>query len=142
MASSIDPAIAERSVIIADDDQIIRDLLRAMLREAGLQVLAESSTGDRAITAYNKYRPQIVCLDINMPGMSGLEVLREIRAMSTEVVIILISGETTQDHLRQAIEAKADGVIVKPFNGARVTAEIGRALRRRESATAAQPPPS
>jgi two-component system, chemotaxis family, chemotaxis protein CheY len=133
---------AENTVLIADDDQIIRDLLRSMLRTAGLQVLAETSTGERTLAAYKLHRPEIVCLDINMPGMSGLEVLREIRALSAETIVVLITGETTQDNVLKAIEGKADGVIVKPFNRARVMAEIARGLRRRESGKQPEPPAS
>jgi len=140
-SNSRDTDVVGRTVIIADDDQIIRDLLRAILRKAGLQVVAEISTGNRAIAAYKTHRPEIVCLDINMPGMSGLEVLHAIREMSADAIVILISGQTTQDNITQAIEGKADGVIVKPFNSARVTEEIGRALRRRQSGRQSQAAP-
>jgi DNA-binding response OmpR family regulator len=74
--------------------------------------------------------------------MNGLEVLREIRALSAETIVVLITGETTQDNVLKAIEGNADGVIVKPFNRARVMAEIARGLRRRESGKQAEPPTS
>lgn len=125
--------LAGRTAIIADDDDIVRSMLRSVLRVVGLNVLAETSNGERTLAAYLEHRPQIVCLDINMPGISGLEVLSEIRKISTETIILIVSAETTQGNTRKAIEEKADGIIAKPFNTARVTSEIERALHKRAS---------
>jgi two-component system, chemotaxis family, chemotaxis protein CheY len=124
-------AFAGQTVLIADDDEIVRGLLRALLRVAGLDVVAEASGGERTLAAYRAHRPRIVCLDIDMPGMGGLEVLSQIRAMSAETIVLLISAETTSGNLQKAIADKADGVIAKPFNTARLMSEIERALKRR-----------
>ncbi len=126
--------LAGRTAIVADDDEIVRGLLRALLRVAGLEVLAEANSGERTLAAYRKYRPQIVCLDIHMPGMNGLEVLSEIRKMSAETIILIVSAATTEENTRKAIDEKADGIIAKPFNTSRVTSEIERALRQRAAA--------
>lgn len=123
--------LAGRTAIIADDDEIVRGLLRALLRVAGLEVLAEANSGERTLAAYRKHRPQIVCLDIHMPGMNGLDVLSEIRKMSAETIILIVSAATTEENTRKAIDEKADGIIAKPFNMSRVTSEIERALRQR-----------
>lgn len=126
--------LRDHTVLIADDDDVTRGMLRSLLRASGLQVVAESASGEQAIAAYRRLRPEIVCLDIDMPGVDGLEVLSQIRALSSEAVVIMISGETTEANTRKAIEAKADGVIAKPFNTARLTQEIERGLRRRVAA--------
>jgi two-component system, chemotaxis family, chemotaxis protein CheY len=123
--------LAGRTAIIADDDEIVRGLLRALLRIAGLDVVAETANGERTVAAYTKYQPDIVCLDIDMPGTGGLEALAQIRAMSAETIILIISAETTQENMRKAIEGKADGVIAKPFNMARVASELERILKQR-----------
>lgn len=123
--------LSGRTAIIADDDEIVRGLLRALLRVAGLDVVAETANGERTVAAYTKYRPDIVCLDIDMPGTGGLEVLAQIRAMSAETIILIISAETTQENMRKAIEGKADGVIAKPFNTARVAGALERILKQR-----------
>ena len=124
-------ALVGRTVIIADDDEIVRGLLRALLRVAGMDVVAETANGERTVAAYTKYHPDIVCLDINMPGTDGLEVLAQIRAMSSEAIILIISADTTRENMRKAIDGKADGVIVKPFNTGRVTSELERILKLR-----------
>jgi len=131
MAHAVDPIVAGQSVLIADDDEIVRGLLRALLRVAGLNVVAEAANGERALAAYRTHRPQIVCLDIDMPGMDGLEVLSQIRSMSAETIVLMISAETTSENTRKAIADKADGIIAKPFNTARVMSEIHRALQQR-----------
>ena len=130
---SDDVGLAGRTVIIADDDDLTRGLLRSLLRVAGLEVVAETGTGERTIAAYERLRPEIVCLDIDMPDLNGLEVLSRIRTMSAETIIIMISGETTAENIRKAVEAKADGVIAKPFNTARLTSTIEQSVRKRRA---------
>ena len=125
--------LQDRTVMLADDDDVTRGLLRSLLRVSGLRVVAESANGERALADYKRLRPDIVCLDIDMPGVDGLTVLGEIRALSADAIIIMISGETSEGNTRKAIEAKADGVIAKPFTTAGVTGAIGRALQRRRS---------
>lgn len=123
--------LRNRTVLIADDDDVTRGLLRSLLRVSGLQVIAECANGERALAEYRRLRPEIVCLDIDMPGVDGLAALSQIRGLSSETVIIMISGETSEGNTRKAIEAKADGVIAKPFTTARVTGAIERGLRQR-----------
>jgi len=125
--------LRNRTVMIVDDDDVIRGLLRSLLRVAGLTVVAESAGAERALADYRRLRPEIVCLDIDMPGLDGLAVLGQIRELSQDAIVIMISAETTEGNTRKAIEAKADGVIAKPFTTARVTGAIERALRRRSS---------
>lgn len=131
MAHAVDSTVADQTVLIAEDDEIVRGLLRALLRVAGLNVVAEASNGERALAAYRAHRPQIVCLDIDMPGVNGLDVLSQIRSVSAETIVLMISAETTSENTRKAIADKADGIIAKPFNTARVMSETHRALRQR-----------
>lgn len=119
-----------KTVVIADDEDVSRALLRGVLVKAGLEVLAEVADGTQALAAFEQHRTQVVCLDIEMPGMSGLEVLAKIRATNQPVVVLVISAITTEANVLAAKEASADGVLAKPFNTARVAQEIERALAR------------
>ena len=130
MAPELHRPFAGETVLIVDDDEIVRGLLRALLRVAGLDVVAETASGERALAAFRTHRPQIVCLDIDMPDMNGLEVLSRIRAMSAETIVLMVTAETTEENMRQAIADKANGIIAKPFNTARVMEAIRRALQR------------
>jgi two-component system, chemotaxis family, chemotaxis protein CheY len=130
---TIQPAniqIKDRSIVIIDDDDITRELLRGILRSAGLRVIGEGSDGVRAVDLYQKLKPEIVCLDIDMPGMNGLEALAKLREISADVIVLMITAATTADNVRKAISAKASGIIAKPFNTAKIVAEIERAIGR------------
>jgi DNA-binding response OmpR family regulator len=96
----------------------------------GFNVVAEVRDGQKALAAFERYKPGIVCLDIEMPGLSGFEVLARIREASSEVTVLLITAATTESNIRSAIEAKADGVIAKPFSAATIAKEIARAATR------------
>ena len=125
-----------RTAMIADDDPIMREVLLSLLCQAGFQVVGEAATTDRAILLFQSKRPEIVCLDLGMPGLGGLDALANIRAASSEVIILVISADTTERNVRKAAEIGADGIIAKPFTMERLTSEIARTLERRRSAAA------
>lgn len=108
------------TIVIADDDGITRHLLRLLLREHRCEVLGEASDGAAVQDLCDTLHPDVLCLDINMPGMSGLEVLRQIRDLYPRTSIVMISASATHDNVRMALENGADGFIVKPFNAASV----------------------
>lgn len=118
-----------RRLLIVDDDAIIRETLRILLRGNGFDVVGEASDGIKAMQMMEKHNPGIVLLDISMPGASGLEVLEEIRQRYPKTQVIMISGEAKSDTVKQAVESGAVGYIVKPFNTANVVQNIQRVLR-------------
>ena len=121
--------IARRqSVFIADDDMMMRSLLRLMLREGGYDVVGEAAAGDRVVEDCAQARPEVLLLDINMPGADGLQVLEKIRAAQPAVRVIMISADATLERVTQALEKGASGFIVKPFNAAKVLDDIAVAL--------------
>jgi len=124
----------EFSVVIADDDDITREMLRGLLRAAGFHVIGEASDGARALDMYQKLKPQILCLDIEMPTMNGIETLKAVRKADTKTIVIMITGAATGDNVRAAIAEKASGIIVKPFNTAKIITEIERAIVRQQAA--------
>ena len=120
-------------ILIADDEARIRGLLRLVLRDAGYAVL-EAADGDAALASVRAHRPGVVILDVTMPGRSGLDVCREIRAdgrLGDVGVIILSANATPQD----AMEAGADLFLAKPFLPSRMLHAIN-SLRSRGSGTA------
>jgi len=117
-----------KRVLIVDDDQDIRLALRALLRDAGYEVVGEAPDGMKAMELMEKHKPSIVLLDISMPGTSGLDVMVEIRESYPLSKIVMISGDATSDHVTTALERGASGFIVKPFNFNNVIKNIERAL--------------
>jgi two-component system OmpR family response regulator len=117
-----------RSILIADDDPHIRQLLAFALRKAGLEV-EESGDGEATLKAVAARPPHLLVLDINMPGMDGLEVCRRIRATSNMPILFLSSRDDEIDRVL-GMELGADDYVVKPFSPREVVARINAILRR------------
>ena len=119
---------ALKRVLIVDDDQDIRLALRALLRDAGYEVVGEAGDGIKAMELMAKHKPAITLLDITMPGVSGLDVLKDIKENYILTKVVMISGEATSDYVTEALKRGATGFIVKPFNFNNVMKNIERAL--------------
>jgi len=117
-----------KRVLIVDDDQDIRLALRALLRDAGYEMVGDAAEGTRALELMEKHKPRLVMLDIVMPGISGLEVLSKIKKDYPLTQVVMISGDATSGHVKKAMELGASGFIVKPFNFNNVIKNIERAL--------------
>lgn len=117
------------TVLIADDNKVMRSMLREVLADAGLHVVAEAATGKEALSQYRKLKPKMVCLDMQMPEMNGVEVLIEIRNENPNVILLLITGDSTSDVVYRAKSAGVSGVIAKPFSPKTITDEIRRCGR-------------
>ena len=124
-----------RTILIADDDPHIRQLLAFALRKAGLDV-TECGDGAATLTAVAAQAPDLVVLDINMPGMDGLEVCRRIRASSDLPILFLSSRDDEIDRIL-GMEIGADDYVVKPFSPREVVARIAAILRRTAAKSAA-----
>jgi two-component system KDP operon response regulator KdpE len=124
------------SVLIVDDDPTFRKGLAASLKSSGYTVdLARN--GEEALT-YVRERPvDVVLLDINMAGMSGVEACHRIRALAPQSGIVMLTVRDTEDDKVQALEAGADDYITKPFRLRELIARV-RAILRRTGADAAQ----
>lgn len=96
--------------------------------KANYEIAGEAEDGKQAIELYRKYRPDIVTMDITMPGMSGLDAVKEIKEEFPEAKIIMCSAMGQQRMGVEAIEAGAKDFIVKPFDELRVTEAIRRIL--------------
>ena len=119
------------AILIVDDNDVIRRALRGLIRnDESLIVVGEAASGESALESIKTLKPDLVCLDVLMPGMDGLAVLKTIREQHPTVRVVLITGHATADAVSQARELGAHGFVVKPFNGAKVLATIQSALAR------------
>ena len=119
-----------KNVFIVDDDNLSRQLLRAILRDTPLKLVGEATTGEMALEAMEKLQPDIVCLDIVMPGIGGIETLKVIREKYPRTITLMISGEPRGDVVAQAIANGAAGFVVKPFNAGRVLDALKHAVSK------------
>jgi two-component system, OmpR family, alkaline phosphatase synthesis response regulator PhoP len=116
-------------VLVAEDDALIRGGLIEILEKEGYTPIGAADGGE-ALERFRCDSPDFVCLDIMMPGMSGYDVLREIRKLDDEVPVIFISAKSEEVDRVVGLELGADDFIVKPFGVSEVIARI-RAVTRR-----------
>ncbi|TCT12181.1 DNA-binding response OmpR family regulator [Natranaerovirga pectinivora] len=118
----------KQKVLIVDDDSLISDLISLYLNKEGYDTKA-SSTGEAALSVFNTYKPNIIILDLMLPGISGYDVCREIRKTSnTPIIMLTAKGETFDKVL--GLELGADDYMVKPFDSKELIARVKAVLRR------------
>ena len=126
-------------VVIADDESLARERLRALLAEhPGIEVVAEAENGLDALQACSQHRPDMVLLDIAMPGVDGLEAARHLAAFDPRPAVVFCTAYDA--HALSAFEAEAIDYLVKPVRPERLVAALQRvrtfAAGRQQSAPA------
>lgn len=108
------PPLSPIRLVLADDHALTLEGLRALLAtEPDLRVLATASDGERALDAVRRFKPEVAVLNVHMPYLDGLACLRQIRAEKLPVRVILLTGLSTENVLRAAMECGADGLALK-----------------------------
>jgi two-component system KDP operon response regulator KdpE len=118
----------EPLVLAVDDEAGILRLIRLELSEQGFRVVV-AADGEEAVRTFEQQRPDVVVLDIMLPDMSGLEVMRRLRERTNTPIILLTARDHDEDKVR-GLELGADDYIVKPFNPQELTARVRAVLRR------------
>lgn len=119
------------SVVVVDDDNVIREVLKFILRSGDYPIMGEASNGPDAIALCTKIQPGLALLDINMPKMDGLQTLEEIRKVSPATIVLMVSADSSMDKVREAIDKGAAGFVVKPLNAANILDKIAMCLKNR-----------
>jgi DNA-binding response OmpR family regulator len=117
-----------RQVLVVDDEPHIRTVLRGYLEAAGFAV-AEAGDGETAVAQVRRHPPDLVLLDVMLPGIDGLEVLRQLRVFS-DVYVILVTARTEEVDKLVGLGVGADDYITKPFSPREVAARVKAVLRR------------
>lgn len=112
--------VVPRSAVVVDDSGSIRLLLKGILGDMGIKVVGTASNARDAIEAVRRARPALVCLDIDMPGMSGLEALPQIRLASPKTKVVMITGNAGRAIVEAAVAGGAKGYFLKPIRPAKV----------------------
>ena len=120
-------------VLVAEDDMYTRDGLVSILENEGYEAIS-AGDGDEALSLFREQGPDIVCLDVMMPGRNGYDVCREIRRTHADVPVIFISAKSEEIDKVLGLELGADDFIVKPFGVKEVVARL-RAVSRRYRAS-------
>jgi len=100
-------------ILIVDDHPITRDALAALLGQQGFSVVGEAAEGEEAVELTRRLRPQIVLLDLSMPGLGGLEALPRLREVAPETEVVVLTASGTEENLLAAIRGGAAGYLLK-----------------------------
>ncbi len=122
---------ARSRVLVVDDDPSLAEMLGIVLRAEGLEP-AFVADGGRAVSAFREVRPDLVLLDLMLPGADGLQICREIRQESLVPIIMLTARADTVDVVK-GLEAGADDYVVKPFKPIELVARIRVQMRRTDT---------
>jgi len=125
------------TILVVDDEPQIRRVLRATLSSQGYVIL-DAKTGEEGVEAARKAKPDLILLDVNMPGMGGIEACREMRRGTSAPILMLTVRNAERDKVL-ALDAGADDYVVKPFGIEELLARIRANLRRH--AQGETPPP-
>ena len=140
-------------VMLADDHAIVRKGIRDFLEEPGdIAVVAEASTGDEALELIREHQPDVAVLDIQMPGRTGIEVTRVVRAERWRVGVLILTAYDDDPFVMTALQAGANGYVLKSAEPEDIVASVRavyegksaldpRILRKVMSSLAGSPPP-
>ncbi len=123
-------------VLVVDDDPALAEMLGIILRNEGFHPIFVAD-GEQALDAFREHRPDLVLLDLMLPGVSGIDICRAIRAESGVPVVMLTAKADTVDVVL-GLESGADDYVVKPFKPKELVARIRARLRRSEESTPEQ----
>jgi two-component system chemotaxis response regulator CheY len=117
-----------KRILLVDDANIIKLMLRKILVEGGYEIAGEASTGEEAVKKYAELQPDLVTMDITMNGMGGISALKEIRAIDPNAKVIMCSAMGQKYLIMEAIKAGAVNFIMKPFEPDKVLEAVDRAF--------------
>lgn len=120
--------MSSRRLMVVDDALIMRQRIKEIAQEAGWEVVAEAKDGEEALVKYREYQPDLVTLDIVMPGLDGVSALKQLRVESPEARVVMVSAVNQRDKLAECIQAGALDFIVKPFEKAGLLGFFQKAL--------------
>lgn len=108
------------NVVIIDDNETTRAVLRMIIQGDHFDVIGDAATGNVGLDRVRRMRPDIVCLDISMPDADGLDILQEIKNESKGTAVLMVTASNDLKTVQTAIERGANGFIIKPFNSGTV----------------------
>ena len=122
-------AQTQYTILIAEDNPVVREVLRGVMRhDDRLHIVGEASNGQLALELVESLKPDLVCLDVMMPGLDGLTVLKTIKEKFPDTRVIIVTGQSTSEVVSEALKLGANGLVVKPFNADKLLRAVDKAL--------------
>ncbi|MGI6364561.1 MAG: response regulator [Bacillota bacterium] len=120
---------SKNRILIVDDAAFMRMMIRDILTKNNFEVVGEATNGEEAVAKYMELKPDLVTLDITMPGMDGVTVLKRIRQQDPSARVVMCSAMGQQAMVVEAIQNGAKDFINKPFHPQKVVETLRRALQ-------------
>ncbi|THB69559.1 MAG: response regulator [Gammaproteobacteria bacterium] len=119
-------SISDKAILIVDDMDSMRQLLKAILRDGGCKNIAEASNGSQALELAKSRYYDLIISDWNMPKMDGLEFLQSVRLDDKikDTLFLMVTSESEKENVVKAIQARVDGYVIKPFTQITVTKQV------------------
>ena len=117
-----------KNILVVDKTSFIRSTIKDILNKAGYNVIAEAENGTKAVGKFKTYRPDLVFMDVQLPEMNGIEALKAIKEIDSDVPVILCSASGQQSMVLEAVKAGANDFIVKPFQPDRVIESVKKCI--------------
>jgi len=114
------------NILVVDDSLIMRVNLIRSLEWLGHKIVAEAVNGESSITAYKKYKPELVTMDITMPDMDGITAVKKIKELNNNANVIMITSHGQEAMVMNALKAGAKGYILKPVSPEKLKESIGK----------------
>ena len=125
-----------RRLLVTDDALIIREMIKDAALAAGWEIAGEATNGEEAVRAYEQLRPDVVTMDVVMPGFDGLFGLEAIRRFDPTAAVVMVTALDQKDLLKEAFRRGATDFICKPFNSENLCQTLDRAAASRDAAVA------
>ncbi len=123
-AGTVGAAGAQKRCVIVDDNRSMRSLLKAMLEEGGISVIAVAADGMSGLAAIERDLPDFVCLDVDMPELDGLNVLTCLRAVHPFLPVIMVTSHADRETISQTLQLRVSAYLLKPFDQQKVMAAV------------------
>lgn len=107
-------------ILIVDDALVVREKLKLIMKKGNHEVVGEATNGLQGYLLYQQLRPDVVTMDITMPGVDGLEGIKKIKEKYKDARIVIVSAMSQKSVILEALESGADSFILKPFEAERV----------------------
>lgn len=125
----------EMKVLLIEDDDHSRKLLRQILKDAGVTNMREASSGEAGLAIAVHFEPDVICLDNQMPGKTGLEMLSEFKTVAPMSSVLMVTSSNDKETVLACLKAGARGYILKPFSALKLITLIEGVLARQKAAT-------
>ncbi|MDZ7859103.1 MAG: response regulator [Candidatus Krumholzibacteriota bacterium] len=117
-------------ILVVDDAIFMRKMITDILEGSGMEVVGESENGSDAVEKYNELKPDLVTMDIIMPGMNGIDAVKKIISNDFKAKIVMCSALGQQALVKDALAAGAQDFLIKPFNPSRVIEVVEKIINQ------------